>query len=747
MKHRYERTFKTSDRRSLELNESLFHSANGYIGIRGAFEEGYASDVRSVRGSYMNGVYEIVPMPQAEPLFGLVNRKQTIINVAEVQDIKAYLDGELATPAEEYTRCLDFTRGTSARTFSFVSAKGVKADVRITRLASFKRPNIFMLVYEIATSGPCNITFDTGHNSLVRNHCDPNDPRLASEATAFLRQEGCRMLGDGMSAVSVSTQNSGLGISTVVWEKVPGAETREVLENNDARRTHTLHNATGAVLTRMVSFADSRHCADTEATAIQKLREAKDAGMERIFREQEEYLSSFWDDVGFSLSGDDRLEEAVSFNLFCLLQSAGRDGLSHIAAKGLSGEGYEGHYFWDTEMYVQTIFTLTRPEISKRLLAYRYSILDKARRNAARLGHGKGALYAWRTINGDECSGFFPAGSAQYHINGAIAHAVIQYYEATDDHEFMTNMGLEMLMEISRLWIDTGVFTKRGFEINDVTGPDEYTCIVNNNYYTNACAKFDLRQTARLIREFRAEGTVLTFEFDDAEILEFEKAAELMFLPFDEELGINPQDDSFLNKKPIDLAAIPEDKHPMLLHYHPLFLYRHQVCKQADTILAHLLHPEYSDRSTMERSFRYYEKITTHDSTLSKCIFSIMASYLGLKDEALKYFGSCSETDLRDTHKNTRDGIHTANMGGSYLAITMGFAGLRIKKEGISLAPALPDKWNSYGFSIRYRGSKIHVEVDKDRVIVTTSQPVCISIYGTTYEAGRNGMLVQRLGG
>ena len=438
--------------------------------------------------------------------------------------------------------------------------------------------------------------------------------------------------------------------------------------------------------------------------------------------------------------GDGDLNESLCFNMYQLLQSAGYDGYSSIAAKGLSGEGYEGHYFWDTEMFMVPYFAMTNPAIARKLLEYRYKTLGKAKENAALLGHKKGALYPWRTITGRECSGYYPSGTAQYHIDGDIAYAVILYYKTSGDWEFIKEMGLKILFETNRLWLDVGNYYKDRFVINCVTGPDEYTCIVNNNYYTNASAKYSMQWCLKFIQRLAEEKDayqqfVKENDLTEEEIQAMKEAEEKMYLPYDETLGINPQDDSFLQKPIWDLEHTPQEEFPLLLHYHPLHLYRYQVCKQADTVLAHYLFPDYQDKETEENSFRYYEKITTHDSSLSTCVFSIMASRLGLKDKAYYYFGDSAKMDLLNTHKNSKDGIHAANMGGSYMAIVNGFARVQAEEDKLFLAPALPENWQGYHFRIRYHGSLLEVSVNKETCSIEQLEGTAITVelYGKEY--------------
>jgi alpha,alpha-trehalose phosphorylase len=425
--------------------------------------------------------------------------------------------------------------------------------------------------------------------------------------------------------------------------------------------------------------------------------------------------------------------------MYQLIQWVGKDEYCNITAKGLSGEGYEGHYFWDTEMYIEPFFNLTEPEITKNLISFRYNTLSQAKENANVLGHRKGVLFPWRTIMGTECSGYFPSGTAGYHINGDIAYSVISYYLATKDLEFIAEKGAEIIFETARLWMDVGNYSKETFRINEVTGPDEYTCMVNNNYYTNVSAQYNLRWASKFYFLLKAAGRLETADrlgITAQEIMEFEQAADAMYLPYDKELKINPQDDSFLDKKHWDIVNTPRDRFPLLLHYHPLHLYRHQVCKQADTVLAHFIYEDAQSMETIRNSFDYYEKCTTHDSSLSTCIFSIMASKLGLEEKAYDYFGDSAKLDLFNTHKNTKDGIHTANMGGNFMAIVYGFAGLRIKESGIYFAPAIPKQWEGYHFQINYEDSQIRVEINAKESLYTLVKGNSkeIHVYGNPYE-------------
>ena len=732
------------------LNETVFHNANGYIGVRSDFEEGYAQGYDTIRGSYINGFYDIAKMSQAEKLCGLAEEKQTMLNVADTQTIFLKIEGEtfcmFEGTVEKSSRSLDMQKGFTQRQVVWRSPGGHRVEITIRRMTSFLLLPLFTISYEVkALNFSGTLEFISVHNGDVKNYCNPNDPRVAGESFQHLRPVSAEVK-DGVSYLVTETVTSGLTVCTAVKD-VLSCGTGAVCRENSVQEGHSvtrkmetdIREGETVRLVKYTVFTDSLRYKDCRKEAENAMNRALSVSLEKWYRQQREYLDEFWAQSALDIEGDDDLAVAVRYNLYQLLQSAGRDEHSNIAAKGLSGEGYEGHYFWDTEMYMQPFFTLTNPRISASLIAYRYSILDAARENARIMGHRKGALYPWRTISGSECSGFFPAGSAQYHINGDIAYAVVAYYLATGDLDLMAEKGAEIIFETARLWMDAGNFHRGKFHINDVTGPDEYTCLVNNNYYTNAGAQYNLHWAVRFYELLGEAGKLAPVAekigLKPEEIREFKKAEEQMYLPYDEETGINPQDDSFLQKEVWDIKGTPADKFPLLLHYHPLCLYRYQVCKQADTVLAHFIYEDAQDLETIRKSFAYYENVTTHDSSLSTCIFSIVASRLGLKDKAYDYFGDSAKLDLFNLHHNTKDGIHTANMGGNYMAVVYGFGGLRLKETGICFAPVLPDKWESYTFKISYRGSHIQVCVGRDKSVFTLEkgEPREITVFGTKY--------------
>lgn len=715
-------------------DETVFALGNGYIGIRGNFEEGYSGPAgTSFEGTFLNGVYESDEIKYGEIAYGYPEKSQTMVNVANCKKIKLFLEDEefdlLKGSVLNYRRSLNMKEGFLKRTVRWVSPKGREAIIDIERLVSLANKNLAAISYCIA---PVNfsgsIRLISGIEGRVSNSAEGNDPRVGSG----LNEDALSLVGSLIEgeqcALIQKTKNTEINIVSTVknsietecgylLEKVNCGSSIEIIYTIDAEKGKTIK------LNKFISYFASRGNTDILLTkAFDTVEAGEKAGFAALKEEQKKYLEDFWHRADVRIKGDLALQQAVRFNLYHVLQAAGRDGRTNICAKGLTGEGYEGHYFWDTEMYVIPFFLYSRPDISRKLLEYRYNTLDKARERARELSHNKGALFPWRTIDGAECSAYFPASTAQYHINADIAHAIKKYMEATQDEEFLLHYGAEIIFETARLWADLGFFNgeKGGkFCINCVTGPDEYTAIVNNNFYTNLMAEENLRyayDTALWMKEEHTEDyyrLAYRIGLQQEELELWRQIADNMYIPYSEKFGIHPQDDSFLEKKMWDFENTPKENYPLLLHYHPLVIYRHQVCKQADVVLALFIQSHRFSREQKKRDYDYYERITTHDSSLSTCIFSIVANDIGYREKAYDYFIRTVRMDLDDYQGNTKHGVHTANMAGSYLCIVNGFAGMRVNDGAISFDPYINPVWEEYSFKISYRGRLIKLTISR----------------------------------
>jgi alpha,alpha-trehalose phosphorylase len=457
-------------------------------------------------------------------------------------------------------------------------------------------------------------------------------------------------------------------------------------------------------------------------------------GFHQLLTSQEQYMEEFWrrSDVRIKDISEHRakrstveIQQAIRFNLFHILQASARAEQAGVPAKGLTGQAYEGHYFWDTEIYLLPFLTYTSPRIARNLLAFRYNMLPQARARARELGQ-RGAMYPWRTISGEEASAYYAAGTAQYHINADIMYALRKYVQATGDEAFLRTYGAEMLVETARLWLDLGFYSdaKGGrFCINGVTGPDEYAAVVNNNAYTNLMARENLRYAAEVVESLRTaeaeayDALVQKTALEASEVNAWSRAAESMYVPTDESLKIILQDDNFLDREPWDFRNTPRDHYPLLLFYHPLNIYRTQVIKQADVILAMFLLGDAFSSEVKKHNFDFYDPLTTGDSSLSSCVEAIIAAQIGDLDKAIQYGMAALLMDLADVGGNVKDGCHIASMGGTWMMLTYGLGGMRDDDGTLSFWPRRAPEENAVlRFPITYRGQLLEVEIGLDKV-------------------------------
>ncbi len=744
-------------------NETLFALGNGYLGTRGSFTEGNTGGLAGygVEGTYVNGFFDSEPIVYGEKFVGYPEWSQTMLNLSNAKVIQLYLGdylGGASTDAEpfdlltgeilSYRRHLDLRTGVLQRHVHWQAPSGKQVGLLTERLVLHSHPHLMAIRWQATPlnfSGP--LTIVSLIDTTVKNLTSSDDPRVGAsfvEAPLILKE---RVVEEGTTLLRQRTRTTEFLVACGASEAVSGLRerhpegTRRTERIDDGElfgQAYTVDAREGESLTldKFISYRTSLDVDGVDGDGLldalrEDLAAAKSTGWEALADEQRAYLDDFWQHTDVQIEGrgqeTQKLQLGVRFNLFHLLQSTGRDGRTNIAAKGLTGEGYEGHYFWDTEIYMLPFFVYTNPSIARKLLEFRYNILDDARQRAREMAHPTGALFPWRTIGGPECSPYYPGGTAQYHINADVAFALRRYWDATQDVDFMRQCGVEMLAETARLWRNVGHFNASkgdAFCIDCVTGPDEYTALVDNNAYTNLMAQENLWFAAEMTRWLQAnqpedfDALATKINLQAGEVDGWQAAGDAMYVPFDAERQIYAQDDQFLSRAVWDFAGTPRSHYPLLLHYHPLVLYRHQVCKQADLLLAEFLLSHRFSREQTARDYAYYEPLTTHDSSLSTCIFSILAAELGDVEKAYRYFGDAAIMDLQNTKGNTRDGIHAANMAGTWQSIVFGFAGMRAWNGELSFAPTLPAAWTAYEFQLSYRGRLLHVRVDGEGIAV-----------------------------
>ncbi|AKU23051.1 glycoside hydrolase family 65 protein [Massilia sp. NR 4-1] len=715
------------------LDETLFALGNGYIGQRGTHEEGYSGpDCTTREGNFLNGFYESEPIQYPENAYGLARTNQFMLNVPNLKGIALWIEDEcfdlLQGSLDSYERILDFRTGQLVRKLEWTSPQGRRVAITSRRIVCFDNKHLFAISYEVT---PLNFSgrvwLVSSLDGVVKNQEAGDDPRVGSAVSGpSLEMEDAQQWAH-FSALLQRTHNSGFKLASAELSGVEGPHELQFRRNGlrlEQSYAVAAQQGQGVRFYKYGVYYSLRDYAEDQLLGLAKqaLSVAQAQGFALLAQRQEAYLADFWQQADVEIAGDDALQQGIRFNQFHLLQSVGRDGKTNISAKGLTGEGYEGHYFWDTEIYIFPFFLYNKPEIARRLLDYRQAGLPFARERARQMSHAKGALYPWRTIAGEECSAYFPAGSAQYHINADIAYSIKMYMEATGDTAYLLQSGAEIVMDTARIWLGIGSYNRDGaFVINQVTGPDEYTALVNNNYYTNAMARMHLHYAAATAERLQNQHPqdyariAAAMELDAEEPEQWRRAADLMLLPYDQRLQIHEQDDSFLAKKVWDFANTPKENYPLLLNYHPMVIYRHQVCKQADVVLALLLLSDQFTAEDKKRDFDYYEAVTTHDSSLSSCIFSIIASEVGYEGKAYDYFMETARLDLDNTHGNTHYGVHTAAMAGTWMGVAYGFAGMRVIDGEARFAPKLPTQWQHYQFRIHLHGCLLQVRVEGEQ--------------------------------
>lgn len=710
--------------------ETLFALANGELGVRGGREE----QPSGTDGALLAAVYERVPIHYHEAFPGFARASDTRVPVADGKRIRVKLgDDAVDLCAGERLSCerrLDLRRGVLHRVTRWRSAAGKTVEITATRFVPLQGGALLALRFSVRSvdySGPVSLESSLeATDAAVR----AEDPRMGSDAAAALITCERQFLAGGV-VLTQAAPRSGIHVAVSqshrIAAELSAGEPMAAMPKSIGQRFLGQLVPGGAVsIDKFVAWSVGPSLTGLADVAARAAAHAAATGFDALLEQQTAAWGSFWSEADLGIAGDDSLDQALHFNLFHLRGSAPADGRQALAAKGLTGQGYEGHVFWDTEVFALPVLQMTAPTLVRASLDWRARTLDRARAHARELNHPIGALYAWRTIAGDEGSGYFPSGSAQYHINAAVAYA-LRLHHLGDAVASVTAADATVLFETARIWMQIGHFSVRrggAFCINSVTGPDEYSALVSNDYYTNRMAQQHLRFAADIAATLDREApstygeVAAAIDLRESEAGAWRRAADAMYLPVDARLGVHPQDDDFLCRPLWTEKSLADDARPLLLRYHPLTLYRHQICKQPSVVLADVLAGDGLSAAQKRRDFDYYEALTVHDSSLSACTWSIMAAELGMLEPALKYFREGARLDLDDLHGNAGHGAHMAAMAGTWLSLVWGLGGLRIAADGVlQLRPILPPTWRGYHFSVQWRGRLLRVHVGPSGVV------------------------------
>ncbi|MEV7634539.1 glycosyl hydrolase family 65 protein [Pseudarthrobacter enclensis] len=715
--------------------ETLFALGNGHLGIRGAH---WAAADAELPGSFINGLHEIWDIKHAENAFGFARTGQRILYIPDANNFSVVVDGEALTLAEsdvrDYRRTVNFLTGVYECRITWQCRSGAVVTTTERRAVGFASRGSLALSLEVAADR--DISLDVT-SSVVNRQDQPvedhsvHDPRRAGRHAGRvllpLRLDG----GDGSLRLAWEAAESRqrVGVAVDHWTSAGVQPFETLVDQDDSSVRYVLAVSPDQPfrLEKSASYAAGRAVLDdgTDAAAV---AEAGLRSVAEIFAESEAHFRDYWATSDIVVDGGEPgLQQAIRWNLFQLAMATARADVAGIPAKGVTGSGYEGHYFWDQEVYLLPYLTYTNPEGARQVLEFRHAMLPEAKIRAKELSVD-GALFPWRTINGLEASAYYAAGTAQFHIAAAIAFAANRYVWATGDTAFSEGMGAELLMETARMWVSLGFFGKDGlFHIHGVTGPDEYTAVVNDNLYTNVMARFNLRAAAALDHPGVSQ--------EERQL--WQAAADRVQLPFDDRMQVHSQDNDFMTLEPWDWTT-PRSKYPLLLHFHPLVIYRHQVLKQADTVLAMFLQWQDFTAEQKQRAFDFYDPITTGDSTLSACVQGIMAAEVGYSREALRHFTNAAFIDLDDTHGNTIDGVHIASTGGVWSSLVSGFAGLRDQGAVPYFDPRLPREWDGLAFHLKLRGRLLLVQLVSGAITLTVQdgEPLDVDVRGQVLTVG-----------
>ncbi|WP_454118255.1 glycoside hydrolase family 65 protein [Microbacterium lacticum] len=751
------------------VTETLFALGNGYLGLRGNHPEGRPAHEH---GTFINGFHETFPIRHAEQAYGFAEVGQTIVNAPDAKVMRVYVDDEPlefdTSDIREYERTLDMRTGVLTRHVRWMTPSGKDVVVDFDRMVSFEEKHLAVMrltVTVLNSDAPVTVSCqlinrqdgEDVYGGRAPGAGKPSagfDPRKADPISERVLQPQEYWQDGARTALSYRTTSSGMTVAVVADHLIDTENeytVRTLVEPDIAKHVFGVQAKAGVpvTVTKLVSYHTSRGVPARELVdrGVRTLDRVDAEGVQTQYDRQAAWMAGFWERSDVVIGGHDDLQQATRWCLFQVAQAAARaDGLG-VPAKGVTGSGYSGHYFWDTEIYVLPFLIYTTPLWARNALRMRYNMLPAARKRARQLNEA-GALFPWRTISGEEASAYYAAGTAQYHINADVSFALGKYVRATGDDEFLYREGIDIAVETARMWSTLGFwrFNEGGeravFHIHGVTGPDEYTTVVNDNLFTNVMARYNLRFAARVVRETadRAPAEyaamVKRLGFGEGEADAWDAAAEAMHIPYSERLGIHPQDAVFLEREVWDLESTPPDLFPLMLHFHPLVIYRYQVLKQADVVLALYLQGNHFTDDEKLADFKYYDPLTTGDSTLSAVVQAILAAEVGYQKLALDYFAQSIFVDLGDLHHNTAEGVHVASAGGVWTALVAGFGGMRDYCGELSFDPRLPADWPSLSFPLHWRGTPLQVTITRREltIVAGAGEPVLFSVRGRDFE-------------
>lgn len=723
------------------LQESLTSIGNGYMGMRGNFEEGYSGD--SHLGTYIAGVWYPDKTRVGWWKNGYPEYFGKVINATNFIPVEIEIDGEKVDLAKDsiknYSIELDMKTGILKRSYTLVRGE-VEIEFHFKRFVSIVMKELAVIeVSAEVLKGDAKLTFKPLLDGNVANE-DSN-----YEEKFWLEVE--RSVGE-KSHLTTKTIPNPFGIeqftvTTMMQSLAKNADSRQVNENAmkvEEIIDYELKRGEKAELIKFVSVVTSRDVEiDNQTTVASRiLSEAIEKGVRVLEQEHIAAWDERWHKADVVIEGDNESQQGIRFNIFQLFSTYyGEDSRLNIGPKGFTGEKYGGATYWDTEAYIIPMYLSVADEIvSEQLLKYRYDQLDGAFHNAKQQGL-KGALYPMVTFNGIECHNEWEITFEEIHRNSSIAFAIYNYTNYTGKEEYLVTKGIDVLVSISRFWADRVHFSKREnhYMIHGVTGPNEYENNVNNNWYTNRMATWTLNYTVESLNKI-TEAKKADLGISDDELAKWIDIIAKMYYPYDESLGVFIQHDTFLDKDLLPVSSLNVKELPINQNWSWDKILRSCFIKQADVLQGiYYLNDEFTIEEKA-RNFDFYEPMTVHESSLSPSIHAILAAELGKKEKAVEFYAQTARLDLDNYNNDTEDGLHITSMSGGWLTIVQGFAGMRTSKESLSFKPFCPVNWEGYNFKIKYRSRLVHITVTKNDVTFSLNEgeALMIELYGEKIE-------------
>ncbi|TCL56887.1 maltose phosphorylase [Kineothrix alysoides] len=729
-----------------EVAESVFSQANEYMGVRGYFEEGYTG--AHMQGSYFNGIYE-EKKQGSQGYKGVVDTTEFMVNAVDFLYTRINLDGETldigTCNISSFKRTLDMKSGLLTRSFLWETKSGRKLELVFERLLSMKKNKIAVqritakaLNFDGDVTVVSGLDFDTVHQSAKESLWKCRGQKAEDSRLAILG-ETVRTGQHVYSSCYIDTESGEKpAVSSIIGEKRVAIELVIRLDRKKAVTvTKKIYNAVhkNGSIESFLSLCDNGR------------KELEDVSFEGVLQDNICWWKNVWRKADITIEGDEWNQQGIRFCIFQMFQTYhGAAAGTNIGAKGLTGEAYNGNAFWDTETYCLPFFLFNDVQAAKNLLMFRYLTLKEAKERAADLDC-RGAFYPVATISGKECCNLWQHASLQLQASTAVAYGIWFYEKLTQDIEFLMEYGMEMLIEICRMLADRGGFTedRKKFGYYGVMGPDEFQMMVNNNCYTNYMAKFTFSYTLSVCRRLKEEkpkemeALCLKRNLTEEECREWKEMEENMFLPFDEKTGIYEQHEGYFKLPHVDVDHIPVEDFPLYNHWSYDRIYRNDMIKQPDVLMFMLLLNSAFGEDILRANYEFYEPRCIHESSLSPSVHSILASQLKKHEEAYRFFQFATRMDLDNYNRNSSEGLHTTSIAAAWMNIVYGFGGLRSDGENISLCPSMPKQWRSYSFRIGYREDVLLVEVDGEKVCLSTleGKAIDIDLYGELVAVGK----------